>query len=38
MSYDLKVHPRRAPHDNSGFGLTSKAPDFAPEIGVLFSF
>jgi len=23
---------------NSGFGLTSKAPDFAPEIGVLFSF
>src|SRR6266571_2363209 len=23
---------------NSGFGLTSKAPEFAPEIGVLFSF
>lgn len=23
---------------NSGFGLTSKAPDFAPEIGVMFSF
>ena len=23
---------------NSGFGLTSKAPDFAPEIGVMFRF
>jgi len=23
---------------NSGFGLTSKAPEFAPEVGVLFSF
>jgi hypothetical protein len=23
---------------NSGFGLTKKAPDAAPEIGVLFSF
>ena len=23
---------------NSGFGLTKKAPDFAPEVGILFSF
>ena len=23
---------------NSGFGLTEKAPDFAPEVGVVFSF
>jgi hypothetical protein len=23
---------------NSGFGLTSKAPDFTPEVGVVFSF
>lgn len=23
---------------NSGFGITSKAPDFAPEVGVMFSF
>jgi hypothetical protein len=23
---------------NSGFGLTKKASDFAPEIGVLFTF
>ncbi|HEY6089568.1 MAG TPA: hypothetical protein VD771_07230 [Gemmatimonadaceae bacterium] len=23
---------------NSGFGLTSKAPDFAPEVGVMFRF
>ena len=23
---------------NCGFGLTSKAPDFAPEVGVIFSF
>jgi len=23
---------------NCGFGLTKKAPDFAPEIGILFSF
>jgi hypothetical protein len=33
---------RLSPHAtlklNSGFGLTSKAPDFAPEIGVMFRF
>jgi hypothetical protein len=23
---------------NSGFGITAKAPDLAPEVGVLFSF
>ena len=23
---------------NSGFGLTEKAPDFAPEVGIIFSF
>jgi hypothetical protein len=23
---------------NCGFGLTEKAPDFAPEIGIMFSF
>lgn len=23
---------------NSGFGLTEKAPDFAPEVGVMFVF
>ncbi|HKN58765.1 MAG TPA: hypothetical protein VJV97_07915, partial [Gemmatimonadaceae bacterium] len=23
---------------NSAFGVTSKAPDFAPEIGIMFSF
>jgi hypothetical protein len=23
---------------NSGFGLTQKAPDIAPEVGVLFRF
>jgi hypothetical protein len=24
--------------DHNAFGLTSKAPDWAPEIGVMFSF
>ena len=23
---------------NSGFGITEKAPDFAPEVGILFTF
>jgi hypothetical protein len=23
---------------NCGFGVTRKAPDFAPEVGVLFTF
>jgi hypothetical protein len=32
------VHPRIALKLNSGFGLTSKATDWAPEIGVLFLF
>jgi hypothetical protein len=32
------VHPRIALKLNGGFGLTSKATDWAPEIGVLFLF
>jgi hypothetical protein len=33
-----RLGPRATLKLNSGFGLTSKAPDFAPEIGVMFSF
>src|SRR5438876_250980 len=33
-----KLRPNITIKLNSGFGLTSKAPDFAPEVGILFSF
>jgi hypothetical protein len=32
------LSPRTFVKINSGFGLTSKATDFAPEIGIMFSF
>lgn len=33
-----QIAPRAMIKLNSGFGLTPKAPDWAPEIGILFSF
>ena len=33
-----KLRPNITLKVNSGFGVTSKAPEFAPEFGVLFSF
>jgi len=38
VEIQYQVRPNITIKLNSGFGLTSKAPDFAPEIGVLFSF
>jgi hypothetical protein len=32
------ISPRAIVKFNSGFGLTKKAPDIAPEIGVVFRF
>jgi len=32
------LNPRTCLKLNNGFGLTSKAPDLAPEVGVVFSF
>jgi hypothetical protein len=34
----LTLAPRMILKLNSGFGLTEKAADIAPEIGVLFTF
>ena len=33
-----RVHPRVSIKLNSGLGLTSKATDWAPEVGVVFRF
>src|SRR5438093_4049763 len=38
LEVQYQVMPNITIKLNSGFGLTSKAPEFAPEIGVLFSF
>jgi len=38
LEVQYQVRPNITIKLNSGFGLTSKAPEFAPEIGVLFSF
>jgi hypothetical protein len=34
----LTLSPRAVLKLNCGFGLTKKAPDFAPEVGVIFTF
>jgi hypothetical protein len=33
-----RIAPRALLKINSGFGITSKAPELAPEVGVAFSF
>src|SRR6266702_2737748 len=38
VEIQYQVRPNITIKLNTGLGLTSKAPDFAPEIGVLFSF
>ena len=38
LEIQYRVRPNITIKLNSGFGLTSKAPEFAPEVGVLFSF
>ena len=38
LEIQYQVRPNITIKLNSGFGLTSKAPEFAPEVGVLFSF
>jgi hypothetical protein len=38
VEFQWQVSPRITIKLNNGFGLTSKAPDWAPEIGILFSF